>query len=127
MEGSHSETAVLRDSVYQGTVWGPPLWNLFFEDARLPVNQAGYSEALFADDLNAYQSYDRNCQNGVLYEEIQECQALLHRWGRANEVQFDAGKESMHILHRHRPDGESFEMFGVKFDTNSPWNSRYNA
>ena len=32
-------------------------------------------------------------------------------------MQFDAGKESMHILHRTEPDGEAFEMFGVKFDT----------
>ena len=32
-------------------------------------------------------------------------------------MQFDAGKESMHILHREEPDGEAFEMFGIKFDT----------
>ena len=113
----HSESAELSNSVYQGTVWGPPLWNVFFEDARVPVNQAGFSEALFADDLNAYKCYNKSCQNGVLYEEMQDCQARLHNWGKANKVQFDAGKESMHILHRTEPDGEAFEMFGVKFDT----------
>ena len=43
--------------------WGPPLWTVFFEDARVPVNQAGFSEALFADDLNAYKSYNQSCQN----------------------------------------------------------------
>lgn len=117
VEGFYSESAELSNSVYQGTVWGPPLWNVFFEDARVPVNQAGFSEALFADDLNAYRSYDKSCQNEVLYEEMQDCQARLHKWGKANKVQFDAGKESMHILHRTEPDGEAFEMFGVKFDT----------
>ena len=117
VEGEHSETAVLRDSVYQGTVWGPPLWNVFFEDARLAVNQAGYKEALFADDLNAYKDYAGKLSNEVLMEEMSDCQATLHKWGRANKVQFDAGKESMHILHQRKPEGDGFEMFGVKFDT----------
>ena len=117
VEGAHSDIAGLNDSVYQGTVWGPPLWNVYFEDARKPVNKAGYTEAIFADDLNAFKSYDRNCCNDVLYEEMEYCQECLHEWGRANKVQFDAGKESKHVLHRQEPEGEDFQMFGVLFDT----------
>ena len=117
VEGAYSETAVLDNSVYQGTVWGPPLWNVFFEDARVPVNKAGYTEAVFADDLNAHRNYNATCRNEVLNEEMQYCQACLHEWGRANKVQFDAGKESMHILHRLEPEGEDFKMFGILFDT----------
>ena len=117
VEGAYSDKAALSNSVYQGTVWGPPLWNVFFEDARLPKNAADYTEALFADDLNAYKSYGASCKNEVLYEEMQYCQKCLHRWGRANRVQFDAGKESMHILDRTEADGEDFDMFGIEFDT----------
>ena len=45
------------------------------------------------------------------------CQAELHKWGRANQVSFDAGKESQHILSRTRPYGSGFELLGVSFDT----------
>lgn len=38
------------DSVYQGTVLGPPLWNVFFADSRLPLRKHGYTETVFADD-----------------------------------------------------------------------------
>ena len=108
VEGAYSEEAKLEDSVYQGTVWGPPLWNVFFEDARMAVNKAGYTEAIFADDLNAYKSYDSSCNSEVLSEEMEYCQECLHEWGRANKVQFDAGKESIHVLHRKEPEGEDF-------------------
>ena len=43
--GAFSETMVLRDMVFQGTVWGPPLWNVFFEDASLPVRATGFCAA----------------------------------------------------------------------------------
>ena len=36
--------------------------------------------------------------------------------GRANQVTFDASKESFHILHPRRPFGENFELLGVQFD-----------
>ena len=31
--GEASEEFELANMVVQGTVWGPPLWNLFYEDA----------------------------------------------------------------------------------------------
>ena len=117
VDGAFSDTAVLKNSVYQGTVWGPPLWNVFFEDARVPVNKTGFMDAFFADDLNCYKDYSKECKNELLVDEMKDCQAELHKWGRANKVQFDAGKESMHILHRSKPEGEGFEMFGIIFDT----------
>ena len=81
------------------------------------MNQAGFKEAVFADNLNAYKDYDKSCDNQVLHEEMQDCQAELHKWGRANKVQFDAGNESTHILSKDGPEDEPFEMFGIKFDT----------
>ena len=32
-------------------------------------------------------------------------------------MQFDAGKESFHVLSRSEPDGEDFKMLGVEWDT----------
>jgi hypothetical protein len=40
----------------------------------------------------------------------------LHSWGKANEVEFDSDKESMHILSRRRPKGGSFRTLGTDFD-----------
>ena len=45
---------LLRDMVFQGTVWGPILWNVFYEDARLALNTHGFNKIVFADDLNGY-------------------------------------------------------------------------
>eukprot|EP00969_Alexandrium_andersonii_P018799 820748-Alexandrium_andersonii.AAC.1 len=47
---------------------------------------------------------------------MRHCQALLHRWGAANAVAFEADKESMHILSRRAGGGPSFHMLGVDFD-----------
>ena len=47
-------------------------------------------------------------------------QQELHRWGDANQVSFDAGKESFHILSRlykdRGPDGGNFRLLGICFD-----------
>ena len=116
VEGKHSQAAELKNMVYQGTVLGPPLWNTFFEDSRQAVNSCGYEDTYFADDLNCYRSYSRTCNNEVVKEELEECQQELHKWGRANRVQFDAGKESFHVLCRDEPEGEGFKLLGVEFD-----------
>ena len=51
VDGVYSKQTTLTNMVYQGTVWGPPLWNTYFEDARLAVNQCGFDDVFFADDL----------------------------------------------------------------------------
>ena len=50
MDGTRSKETLLRDMVYQGTVLGPPLWNIFFADARHVVPGLGFAETVFADD-----------------------------------------------------------------------------
>ena len=49
-------------------------------------------------------------------DELKNCQEQLHSWGRANQVLFDSGKESFHILHPRSPVGDSFRLLGVTFD-----------
>ena len=55
--GQKSEDFDLADMVFQGTVWGPPLWNTFYEDARKAINEMMYTEIVYADDLNAFRLF----------------------------------------------------------------------
>ena len=52
--GAHSPNEILANSVFQGTLLGPPLWNLFYADARIAVNARGFTETVFADDFNCW-------------------------------------------------------------------------
>ena len=55
--GNCSDRQILRNSVYQGTVWGPPLWNIHLSDARVAVQSVGFEEVIFADDLFCFCLY----------------------------------------------------------------------
>ena len=41
--GTHSKTMVLGDMVFQGTVWGPPLWNTYFGDCVCAIEGRGFT------------------------------------------------------------------------------------
>ena len=56
VEGQRSDKMLLRNVVFQGTVPGPTLWNLFYEDARRAIHEAGFVEIVYADDLNGFRS-----------------------------------------------------------------------
>ena len=114
--GMTSKEMALKDMVYQGTVTGPMLWNLFFEDARESINECLYTEAVYADDLNAYREFSANTSNADIETSLNGCQKELHSWGAANQVEFDAGKESQHILSLSEPSGTGFKLLGVGFD-----------
>ena len=44
------------------------------------------------------------------------CQVELHSWGRANQVEFDPKKESMHVVSHYSPEGPNFKILGLNFD-----------
>jgi len=90
----------MQDMVYQGTVLGPILWNLFFGDALHAIRMLKFMESVFADDLHACRSYDVKIPNRSLLDSTKRCQARLHEWGRANQVEFEPTKESITILSR---------------------------
>ena len=120
VDGSFSAPHSLRDAVYQGTVWGPPLWNCMYEDGRSSVNAIGFSETVFADDLLSYKAVGGDIKNDDILKELTACQAALHAWGpwgAANQISFDPSKESLHIIHRWQPYVERFKFLGVSFDT----------
>ena len=115
--GEISVMMVLMNMVYQGTVTGPILWNLFFEDARLAINECVFEEVVYAYDLNAYSIFPSDTDNDIIKTCMCDCQQELHKWGLANQVAFDAGKESQHVLSVSDPFGDSFKMLGVSFDS----------
>ena len=106
----------ISNMVYQGTVLGPPLWNIFYEDAAVAIHIHDFCEIVFADDLNAYKTFALATPNETLKTDMKKCQLELHKWGRANQVSFDASKESMHVLAVQGSEGANFRLLGVPFD-----------
>ena len=124
--GKFSELEALVDSVFQGTVLGPPLWNVFYADSRRPLESCGYTETAFADDLNCWKAFAR-CppdpgvhgplpSHGPVLADLRSVQRELHLWGDANQVTFEPSKESFHVLHRHLFFGQPFKVLGCLFD-----------
>ena len=117
--GARSAAEQLTDSVFQGTVLGPVLCNIFYEDARRAANALGFTETVFADDLNCYRGFsvkNTNRETAVTTAELhvhalsklQDVQKEIHAWGEASRVLFDPSKESLHVLHRRVGHGNSF-------------------
>ena len=92
VDNTSSPAFLFSDSVYQGTTWGPPLWNFFFADAAIPIQDADFTESMFADDLNAFRGFPKDFDNNYLKTEMEKCQNKLHYWGNANQVTFDPAK-----------------------------------
>ena len=106
----------LANSVFQGTVLGPPLWNFFYADARFFVRDYGFVETIFADDFNCLTILNKNANELDAVLKLSEGQASLHRWGAANRVSFDPAKEGFVVIRRQKTIGEDFKLLGVSFD-----------
>jgi hypothetical protein len=102
--------------VFQWTVLGPQLWNWFFEDAARAIQEFLYEEVIFADDLNAYKVVPSSTSVEKAMESMSNVQGELHKWGQANQVAFDAAKESKHILSLREAFGPDFKLLGIIFD-----------
>jgi len=114
--GETSDEFELMNQVFQGTVLGPSLWNLFYADAKDPIRAAGFKELMFADDLHSYRGYSGHARNCYIRKQTQKCEAELQKWGAANKVTFEPDKQHMSIISLHEPEGEDFKMMGVWFD-----------
>lgn len=75
-----------------------------------------FTEAVYADDLNAYRGVRSQVTDENVKKSIDACQKQLHAWGRANHVEFDPAKESKRVLTLARPEGSSFKLLGVVVD-----------
>ena len=107
VNGARSGRQTIENQVYQGTVFGPPMWNTFFKNSSLPVMQSGAADAKFADDLTAYQLFPSAVTNDVVLEQLGRCQELVHQWGTEHRVEFDPAKEKLLVVHRSSPIGET--------------------
>ena len=90
--GQHGDPMQLKNMIYQGTVRGPWLWNLFYQEASLALRAHNFVEIIFADDLNAFRASPLKTPNTQLMDANKACQAELHAWGRASQVEFDLKK-----------------------------------
>ena len=88
VQGSYSECFEIANSVFQGTVLGPPLWNTFFADVGAPASSSGGREAMFADDLNVFQEFDRLMPANTCQEQLEQCKERVHAWGQGQQGQF---------------------------------------
>ena len=91
--GAASEEFELLNMLFQGTVLGPALWAIFFSDVCRALQQVGFEEVAFADDLSCQQDFPSSICDEMLWLAADRAQAAVHRWGRANSVHFDAAKE----------------------------------
>ena len=103
--------------VFQGTVLGPALWNVYIDDLALVIEFLGFRVVLFADDVNAYKEFPPSVPDDDVYLELRNCQTQVHAWGAANQVVFDGGKESFSIVSSFAPSGPDFKLLGLLFDT----------
>ena len=116
VQGASSEEMHLDDTVCQGTVLGPSLWNTFFADVAVPASSGGGHEAIFADDLNVFKAFDRTTPLEEVISDLTDCRRRVHTWGRCNRVAFDANKEHLVIVHPSMHHGESFRLLGCMID-----------
>ena len=107
----------LRDMVFQGTVWGPQLWNAFFGDCVVAIRGCSFDVVIYADDCNAFKAYPRSTSDALIMDDLRECQQQLHKWGRANRVTFDAGKEETMIVSRTSVCGGPAKILGIEFNS----------
>ena len=116
VQGAFSDDFEIANSVFQGTVLGPPLWNSFFSDVSIPAMSTGGKGQIFADDLNVFQTFDRNANLESCKEKLDRCKDRVHKWGRTNRVSFDAAKEHIIVLHPSENHGYAFKLLGCMID-----------
>lgn len=97
--GCTSAAHPVEASVPQGSILGPILWNIYFNDLlqSLPVASA------YADDCTLSHSYDRGAVAEVLEVANRQLGDIM-AWGRRWQVRFAAEKTQAIIISRSRED-----------------------
>ena len=84
--GATSKQFLIMDMVFQGTVLGPQLWNLFFEDAKRSINECLYEKIIYANHLNAYTVVPASTSDAKAIESLGKVQEELHKWASAMQI-----------------------------------------
>jgi hypothetical protein len=116
VDGSKSQQFPLEDTVFQGVVLGPKLWNLFFQDVTEAIPDE-CSDYKFADDLTCDKVFSSETTNEQIREERTVCQQAIHQWGVQNRIAFDPGKEDFAVIHATEGEGKDFRLLGTWWDT----------
>ena len=102
--------------VFQGAVWGPTLWNVFFPDSRPAIEASGTDELKYADDMTATNEFELNVPHDLIFAELHRTQTAAHEWGKLNQVIFDNAKEEFAVLHPVFGQGDAFRFLGPWID-----------
>ena len=116
VQGARSRPFQIANQVFQGTVLGPPAWNVFFADVAAAVQAADFEESLFADDLTCTREFNNDTLEQDVRNAMDECQQSVHEWGSQNRVLFDASKEQFVIVHPFHGAGPCFKYLGCVID-----------
>ena len=116
VEGEMSDDIVIDNSVFQGTVLGPTLWNSFFADVATPARSGGGEETVFADDLSVFQEFDKEMPSESIRQQLAESQDEVAKWGIRNRVEFDKDKEHIAVIHPIHGEGDLFKLLGCCVD-----------
>jgi len=116
VEGEQSDEFEIADSVFQGTVLGPPLWNVFFQDVVTPAASTGGKPSQFADDLLVFKEFDRGEESSNILSDMERCRSQVHHWGKVNRVEFDPSKEHLVTIHPIAGEGDPFRYLGPLID-----------
>ena len=78
ISGEISDSIIMPNMIYQGTVLGPILWNLFFADAQSIIRNAQSQSVVYADDMNCYRKFINAVSNETILSELRALQSDLH-------------------------------------------------
>ena len=78
VEGHFSDKMVFKNMVFQGTVLGPSLWNLFYEDARRAIHETGCEEIVYADDSDGFKEFEHIASVVSVLADAKKCETELH-------------------------------------------------
>ena len=83
-DGAVSDIFGLKNMVFQGIVFGPSLWNVFFVYVNEPAERNGAKERKFADELSVSKEFHRSTTN----------QAIVNICGSHNPIYMGGGAET---------------------------------
>ena len=85
-------------------------------DVLIIPTDFNFDSIVYAGDLNLYKSFLNSTGDDCIFADLRAMQSALHSWGDRNFVKFDAAKESIHILSKHKAVGDDFRILGCIFD-----------
>ena len=78
VNGKMSNELEMSNMIFQGTVLGPILWNLFFANAQNAVTDMNFESIVYADDLNSFKYYQNFISDATILSDLNDMQISLH-------------------------------------------------